>query len=454
MLAVALLLPAFASCDDQAEPTPLDATNPALVDATFNTLVMKWDKVPGAVQYSYTLTTADAPDRVITRNVTTGTRATLTDLEPSTDYVLTVLSYAAIGSKNTTSEPIVLKARTADLQPLAAPAPVWSRDVNTILVDWDAVAGASSYKYALTDAGGVEIAAGNTVYNYLDFPTMTTGVYTLTLQALTSTPGLAASPVAQLSIDFVREHLQMWTVEATYNSGLTGKSWPVTLIAYDDNSYSIKAWYGVEGYDLDFAIDPNNAADQFSLTGAYIADGKGNYAVPTGLTGAEPSAITVTPGNNRCAMTGAAGKGSVTLAVSLGGVEATDEVTWGITIEDFLGTWNFAFEYVDYYDETGSEERTVEVTLGSEPNSIMLPLPKYYSASGSGMAVIDFSNMTFTMAPAATGVWTYAGEASETDPMTGTVSLRSITINNLEIWRLYDGVNYDNFETYKYSLTR
>lgn len=451
MLAVVVTLGFCVACNDTpADLTPLNAGNPYVVDATFNSLTLKWDKVEGATQYSYTLTATDKPDKVLSCQVTNGTMAKFVGLEPSTDYILTVLAYAPYGSAtHTTSKPMVIIGRTADLIALGSTQITWSREVNTILCDWDAVDGATEYIYRLTDASGSVIKEGYTIYNYIDFPTMTTGVYTFTVQPLTDTQGYADGPEAMITIDFVRQHLPLWSIDTDYKSGILNQSWTVTLVAYDDNVYSIEGWYGVKGYNLDFTINANDPDNQFVLVGDYPSDGKGGYLVPTGL--ATPSTVTVIPGNNQCAMEGTSGQGSVKLAVSHNGTAATDGTSWVASIDSFVGTWNFKFSYVDYYDDTSSEDRSFDITLGTKANTLILPIPSYYGGkTGTGVATVDLSTMTFSMAPVKIGSYTFAGNESIDSPITGTISGNMITVTNMQVW----WTTYKYLESFSYVLTR
>lgn len=454
IIAMAVLLPVLAACDQLADLLPLDSGNPNVVEATFNSLTLKWDKVDGATQYSYTLTESATPDDIIVRDVTNATTVTFSDLKPSTEYTLTVLAYAPVGDKlHTTSAPMVIKARTADLIKIAAPQPVWTRDVNTILVNWPAVDGASNYSYTLSDAAGTVVAEGTTGVNYLEFPNMTTGVYTLELAALTTAAGYDVSDAVNLTIDFVRQHLELWSENVSYSSALLGRKWSARLVAYDDNTYSLLGWYGVEGYNLDFTLNADKPSDMFQLTGNYQSDGKGGYVVPTGLS-SMPS-VTVAPGNNQCAMQGGSGTGSLVLAVSNGTTKATDSATWVASLESFVGTWTVNYKYEDFYGDTGSYNKPFDVTLGTGENTIVLPLPTYYDTPfGTAEATVDLSKMTFTIQPKKLGSYTFAGKASQTTPITGTISGNKIVFTDYQAWGKSGGTWYDYIDTYTFELTR
>lgn len=129
LLAAAMLAVTSWSCSDNDTITPLSKASMTAGDITYNSLKFSWDKVTDARQYSYQLTRSGSDD-ILETGVTKETSVSFTGLQHDTEYTLTVLAYAAMGSAHSTSEPIILTARTADLTTLATPEPTWTREAN------------------------------------------------------------------------------------------------------------------------------------------------------------------------------------------------------------------------------------------------------------------------------------------------------------------------------------
>lgn len=441
LLAAAMLAVTSWSCSDDDALTPLDKTSMTAGDITYNSLKFSWDKVRDARQYSYQLTRSGSDD-ILETGITKETSVSFTGLQHDTEYTLTVLAYAAMESANTTSEPIVLTARTADLTTLASPQSTWTREINTLIITWDAVNGARDYAYSLTDAEGNSIGAGSTFSTSVEFSAMQTGTYTFTLTAQTEAEGFRDSSPATLSIDFVREHEQIWHTTAYYSSSLLDTTWPVEIIAYDDNSYRLMSWYGTEGYDFAFSLDENNASDMFRPDASYSYNSStGAYSVPTGL--ASPANVNVFASGNKCAFEGNAGSGSIVLSVSDGSKTGNDRVTWGATLEDFVGTWTCDFAGYDTsssdYDEFYTGQ--VDIALGTEENTLLVPLPTYmgfYWGNGVATLKVDMSTMTFTTQPLSFNyagyIYILAGTSSDSAPLTGKLTEKGITFDGIQIW--------------------
>lgn len=452
MLGAALIITSMTGCSDNDSVTPLDKSEMTVADATYSSLTFRWGKVDGARQYSYQFAKAGSDD-ILETGLTKDTHVSFTGLDHDTEYTLTVLAYAAVNSDNTTSEPIVLSARTTDLTTIATPEPAWSREANTVIVQWQAVDGARDYAYTLTDADGNEINSGSTYDTTVNFTQLATGQYTLTLVAQTTQEGFRNSSPAQLSIDFTREREELWRTAGKYTSALLNATWDATLVAYDDNSYTLLAWYGTDGYNLEFSVDQTDANDMFRLGSEYTYDSTTDtYSVPTGLS--SPAVVSIQSSGNRCAMEGNAGKGSVVLAVSSGSTSGTDRFAWGVSIDDFIGEWNLSAGMLDAYDSSYDEyyTSTVNVSLGSAPNTLVIPLPNYYGyVLGSSTIVVDLDSMTFTMQPFSFGndTWILSGADSSTTPITGTISANKIEFSGFQAWNSgWDYLSSDSYITY------
>jgi outer membrane murein-binding lipoprotein Lpp/regulator of replication initiation timing len=56
-----------------------------------------------------------------------------------------------------------------------------------------------------------------------------------------------------------------WSVKGTVDDG-AGKTWEATLLAWKDGSYTIKEWYGTEGYDLNFTVNEGGTITVTNMT--------------------------------------------------------------------------------------------------------------------------------------------------------------------------------------------
>lgn len=453
---LALILSAAPGCSDDSTLTPLPKPEMTLGNATYSSLSFNWSKVNGARQYYYELTKSGSDD-IIQSGLTKDHTITFASLEPSTEYTLTLLAYAAIDSDNTTSEPIVLTGRTNDLIAIASPTPTWSRELNSLIFEWDAVTNARDYAYSFTDAEGNEIASGTTFNTSVAIESLQTSRYTFSVIAQTIEDGMRDSDPGTISIDFVREHEEIWRVTTAYSSSLLGESWNATLVAYDDNAYTILDWYGVEGYDFSFKIDESDAADMFKVDkDVYPYDAAtGSYAVPTGIE--SMPTVYVTASANQSAFEGSTAKGNVSIKVSDGTTSGYDNLGWGITLQDLVGSWTLSWEFYDSedsaYDDIG--ERAEEIVLGDEPNTLLVTLPSYYGFTlGQVTLVVDMETLTFTLAPVPFGYdkWIMGGGESETTPITGTITEKQIKFGEFQMWYLYGGAYY-GYVTNKSTIT-
>lgn len=419
MVALASVIFGSFGCSEELTRTPLDKTSAELKDASFNSLSFSWNKVKGAVQYSYQLSETESEEAVAT-GVTKGLSASFTDLKPSTDYTLTVLAYAPYDSDFTTSEPVVLSARTSDLVAVGKPVLEIDRDVNTVYVMWDWVDNADSYQWWLYDAGGNLQDSGETADYYVTFNTLRDGSYTCNVKAMTTAPGFKDSETSAIDFDFVREGVEVWRKVGMYSSSLLEDEWKATIVAYDDGSYTIESWYGVEGRDFTFSLDEQNALVCESV-------------VPTGLSA--PSEVTVAASESL--MSGDQYNGSVSISVSDGSNSGTDTFTWvtvSCTIDDICGDWVLYYmAHDDYYGDDYTN--TIDVTITKvNDNTVTIPIP-VFSSEDCGEMVIDFETMTFSIQPVTISYgYVFAGEEADTEPVTGNISPDGFSVTG---WNLF-----------------
>lgn len=449
-IASIIMLWGTSACSDDPTSTPLDKSIAEVENSTFCSLSFEWGKVKDAVQYSYQLAET-VTGNVVNTDVTRSTTASFTGLKPSTDYTLTVLAYAAIGSEYTTSAPIVLTARTADIVPIATPQPILSREVNTATLEWDYVESAQSYLWQLRDADNELLDEGETAASYVSFSNMQSGTFTFTVIAQTDVPGLKNSEPGSLTFEFVRERIEVWRIKGTYSSALTDSEWKAELVAYDDNSYTIESWYGVENYDFTFTIDEQDGASAFIVSDRdYAYDpASQSYSIPTGLSDG-PANVSLF--HSQCTMEGSPAKGSISLNVSDGIHTGNDRFTWSTitcTIDDLCGEWTrHYYGYDNYYGEGYDVTMSVIITKVDD-HTIRIPLPLFDNEYAD--VTVDLENMIYTLQPTPMNVgYTFASAAGEQVPLTGSISPTEFKMNNWGMfWSGYNDYVNTTMEFYR-----
>ncbi len=254
----------LSSCKEDAPvPTPLDAPQAQLAAATVNSLTFTWGKVTNAVQYGYSLT--DPSGSEVDGGTTTATSVVIAGLTDNTTYTFKIMAFAATeDTSHENSATTQLQATTGAIVPLAKPTLKVETGEGTVTISWEAVANAESYDYAYTPEGGTEVT-GNTAETSLTLK-LDPGKYTFTLQAISSDAAYSASEKASAEFEVAKaEKKQSWTADGTVDDG-AGNKWAATLVAWSDGSYTLKDWYNVEGYDLEFYI---NSDGSISVTNYY-----------------------------------------------------------------------------------------------------------------------------------------------------------------------------------------
>lgn len=268
------------SDDDDAVKSVLNDPTLANVSESVSSLTFSWDKVEGATQYGYELTDPDG--NMVTTDVTKYTTVRFTGLRPATTYTLSVWAYSKVYGDVGTSKIATLTGTTASTEPLATPTLTAEVAAGVATVSWEEVPHATSYIYSYTapnkETGVDEEVTGETADLFVAISgLMIDRDYTVSVYAVSTDEVYTDSEKA--SVTFTMTHTQAWTVEGTYTSGHLGKSFPVTMIAYDDNSYSLMAWYGVDYYNFDFSVDDSGV---ITPSGYYNKNSKGEYVIPTG----------------------------------------------------------------------------------------------------------------------------------------------------------------------------
>ncbi len=267
--------------DGAAGETPLPTPQVVSSDITPTSLFFSWEEVEGSTQYSYQL--YDPDNHKVTGDVTTKTSVRIKDLRPMTTYTLKVIAYSPMLDPVAANSPIAeITATTCAVIPLAAPTQlVATPDGSTIQVEWAEVEGATAYEYYYSD--GIEETSHTTVSSpQATLRGVPNGEFTFYVKASSdavyeATGEAVYTDSEYASVTFVRSRVETWRAEGTYLSGSGANNYAATLIAYDDNSYTIKDWQGVKGYDLEFAIEEDG-----SVT---IANGKQDETSGTANTG-------------------------------------------------------------------------------------------------------------------------------------------------------------------------
>ncbi len=267
--------------DGAAGGTPLPAPQVVSSDITPTSLFFSWEAVEGTTQYSYQL--YDPDNHKVTGDVTTKTSVRIDKLRPMTTYTLKVIAYSPLLDPAAANSPIAeITATTCAVIPLATPTQlVATPDGSTIQVEWAEVENATSYEYYYSD-GTEETAPATTSSPRVTLRGVPNGEFTFYVKAASdavyeATGEAVYSDSEYASTAFVRSRVETWRAEGTYQSGSGGYNYAATLIAYDDNSYTVKNWQEVEGYDLEFAVEEDG-----SVT---IANGKQDDKSGTQYTG-------------------------------------------------------------------------------------------------------------------------------------------------------------------------
>lgn len=254
----------LSSCkDDDTVLTPLPSPEAGLYQATVSSLTFYWDKVANATQYAYELFSPEG-DKV-TGGVTEGTVAVLTGLKDNTDYKFTVWAYGPFEGDYSKSPVAEISGRTPAIVQLATPK-------LTVLVNggavatWDEVPNATHYVLTISINGGKE-SSWDITGTEIMIGNLSTGTYTVTLKAVSDDEAFSDSELATATFEI--EKKEAWRVDGTFDDG-TGNKWPVTMIVWNNGTYTLKDWYNVEGYDLEFSVNDDTSINILNYYEPYL----------------------------------------------------------------------------------------------------------------------------------------------------------------------------------------
>ena len=253
VLALAALgVAALSSCEPTEEILPsLDAPQPRLVSSTVSSLTFAWDKVANTTQYTYELLSADGTS--VDGGVTPGLKAEFTGLKDNTTYTFRLMAHPEVLSESYgASQEAIIAAQTEAITPLETPSLIVDLE-SGVTVSWFAVDNAAYYIYTCKSDNGTDIS-GTTTDTSVTLSGLKTGDYMVSVTAYSENEAYSTSETAYSSFSYVETKDEIWRVNGSVDDG-AGKTWTATLVAWSNGSYTIKGWYGTEGYDLEFYVN-------------------------------------------------------------------------------------------------------------------------------------------------------------------------------------------------------
>lgn len=427
ILISAVCLTGFTSCDDDNDNIAQELAAPSVTPgaATYHTLEFNWEAVPNTIQYGYKL--IDPNGTSVKAGVTRSTAITISGLQPSTTYTLQVWAFAGLDTDYATSPAKDLTATTADIIKLATPTPTLSEDGGKQTIVWDAVADAQTYAYTVTSADGTTVVSGTTADTYYTPAGLEEGDYTFTVKATTTDGAFSDSDSA--SATFHIDKKPLYSIEGTFTSVQFNKSWSATMVAYADGSYSIQAFFGVEGYNFDFSVNADGTFNM--LVGEARDDGGFKYwSVPTGL--ASPAQYYIYPWDGFCSMVGDRSSGEIWIGNYYG-----DDWTWGedsfvwdstksMSVDDLAGTYTNHAQGITYFNDSWTQEEfdypDYAATITKvDDNTITIDGLYYTDCPVTG--TVDFTAMTITIEPQPyADYYTFASESGADSSVVATIN--------------------------------
>lgn len=418
-----LALTTWSCSDDDVVATPIATPETNVGNATYNTLTFNWEPVKGATQYAYEFSKTGETE-LIAADVVTGTRLTFTDLEPSTSYTLKVKAFGAVYSENGTSAEKVMEASTSDIIQLATPQLTITEEKGAYVVSWDAIEETSSYRYRVVDEEGELMTSGTQTATTLTLKGYDTGTYTVSVTATTKTPGYKNSETAQIQFSITR--VERWRVDGTYTCGLDNQTWNATMVSYTDGTYSIKAFYGVEGYDFEFYMDYTDPDQVFYMSDSYEVDSDWMVHVPTGKS--TPSEILVYPWWNYSEMTGDENGGEVDICCyTADWTGYFDTFVWDSPDTKLVGSYTATLEGWEAFTDENSDwvemnwtYDDIEITKNDDGTLSIAP----FVYDGETLVVTpDMENGVVIAQPQTFWTWyTVSANDSATEPFEGKIT--------------------------------
>ena len=418
----------LSSCkDDDTVLTPLPAPEAGLYQATVSSLTFYWDKVANATQYAYELFSPEG-DKV-TGGVTEGTVAVLTGLKDNTDYRFTVWAYGPFEGDYSKSPVAEISGTTPAIVQLATPK-------LTVLVNggavatWDEVPNATHYVLTISINGGKE-SSWDITGTEIMIGNLSTGTYTVTLKAVSDDEAFSDSELATAT--FVIEKKEAWRVDGTFDDG-TGNKWPVTMIVWNNGTYTLKDWYNVEGYDLEFSVNDDTSINILNYYEPYLP----NIWVEAGFE-EDNGWIQLYTAGGYSSFAGSKSEGGSVWFYSYK-TDGYPEFTWtgdgGSLIDDLVGTYSQnstgsqIFDGSNWVDFTSTNDVVIEKI---DNNTVSVTGLMYEDSSLK--ATFDPKALTLTFEPQTwLDGYVFCVYDSPTTPVVATISPAGITMSD---WTAY-----------------
>lgn len=428
----------LSSCkDDDTVLTPLPAPEAGLYQATVSSLTFYWDKVANATQYAYEL--LDPEGEKVSGGVTEGTVAVLTGLKDNTDYKFTVWAYGPFEGDYSKSPVAEISGTTPAIVQLATPK-------LTVLVNggavatWDEVPNATHYVLTISINGGKE-SSWDITGTEIMIGNLSTGTYTVTLKAVSDDEAFSDSELATAT--FVIEKKEAWRVDGTFDDG-DGNKWPVTMIVWNNGTYTLKDWYNVEGYDLEFSVNDDTSINILNYYEPYLP----NIWVEAGFE-EDNGWIQLYTAGGYSSFAGSKSEGGSVWFYSYK-TDGYPEFTWtgdgGSLIDDLVGTYSQnstgsqIFDGSNWVDFTSTNDVVIEKI---DNNTVSVTGLMYEDSSLK--ATFDPKALTLTFEPQTWLDWyVFCVYDSPTTPVVATISPAGITMSN---WTAY---YTDNSYSYVY----
>ena len=418
----------LSSCkDDDTVLTPLPAPEAGLYQATVSSLTFYWDKVANATQYAYELFSPEG-DKV-TGGVTEGTVAVLTGLKDNTDYKFTVWAYGPFEGDYSKSPVAEISGTTPAIVQLATPK-------LTVLVNggavatWDEVPNATHYVLTISIDGGKE-SSWDITGTEMMIGNLSTGTYTVTLKAVSDDEAFSDSEPATATFEI--EKKEAWRVDGTFDDG-AGNKWPVTMIVWDNGTYTLKDWYNVEGYDLEFSVNDDTSINILNYYEPYLP----NIWVEAGIEEDNGWVQLHTADGYSCFAGSKSGGGSVWFYSYK--TKGYPEFTWtgdgGSLIDDLVGTYSQSSTGSQIFDGANWVDfnSTNDVVIEKIDNNTVSVTGLMYEDS-SLKATFDPKALTLTFEPQTWLDWyVFCVYDSPTTPVVATISPAGITMSD---WTAY-----------------
>lgn len=418
----------LSSCkDDDTVLTPLPAPEAGLYQATVSSLTFYWDKVANATQYAYELFSPEG-DKV-TGGVTEGTVAVLTGLKDNTDYKFTVWAYGPFEGDYSKSPVAEISGRTPAIVQLATPK-------LTVLVNggavatWDEVPNATHYVLTISINGGKE-SSWDITGTEMMIGNLSTGTYTVTLKAVSDDEAFSDSELATATFEI--EKKEAWRVDGTFDDG-AGNKWPVTMIVWNNGTYTLKDWYNVEGYDLEFSVNDDTSINILNYYEPYLP----NIWVEAGFE-EDNGWIQLYTADGYSSFAGSKSEGGSVWFYSYK-TDGYPEFTWtgdgGSLIDDLVGTYSQSSTGSQIFDGANWVDfnSTNDVVIEKIDNNTVSVTGLMYEDS-SLKATFDPKALTLTFEPQTWLDWyVFCVYDSPTTPVVATISPAGITMSD---WTAY-----------------